>query len=114
MSGEHGRLRVLLALEVPIAATDGGGGLIAGWRRVGALWAELRPVSAWERELGGARLRTVSHRVTVRAAPRGAEGRPAAGQRFTDGARSLLIRAVTEADLRGQRLTCWVEEETPA
>jgi head-tail adaptor len=53
----------------------------------------------------------VSHRVTLRAAPRGALGRPAAGQRFTDGSRSLLIRAVAEADLRGQRLICWVEEE---
>lgn len=114
MSGENACLRVLLALDAPVVATDGGGGRIAGWRRVGALWAELRPVSAWERELGAARLGAVSHRVTVRAAPRGAEGRPAAGQRFTDGARSLLIRAVTEADLRGQRLTCWVEEETPA
>lgn len=114
MSGETACLRVLLGLEAPVAVADGGGGRTGGWRRVGAIWAELRPVSAWEREAGGARLAAVSHRATVRAAPRGAEGRPAAGQRFTDGARRLLIRAVTEADLRGQRLICWVEEETPA
>lgn len=114
MSGENGCLRVLLALEARIASADGGGGRIAGWRRVGAIWADLRPVSAWEREAGGARLAAVSHRVTVRAAPRGSEGRPVAGQRFTDGARSLLIRAVTEADLRGQRLICWVVEEAGA
>jgi head-tail adaptor len=109
-----GGLRVLLTLEAPAATDDGGGGRIAGWRRVGAMWADLRPVSAWEREAGGARLATVSHRAIVRAAPRGAEGRPAAGRRFSDGSRNLLIRAVSEADPRGQRLICWVEEETPA
>jgi head-tail adaptor len=98
-------------LDAPVAADDGGGGRIVSWSRVGEAWAELRPVSAWEREAVGTRHAAVSHRVTLRAAPRGALGRPAAGQRFTDGSRSLLIRAVAEADLRGQRLICWVEEE---
>jgi head-tail adaptor len=105
---------MLVTLEAPTETPDGGGGRLKGWRRIGSMWADLRPVSAREREVGGSRLASVSHHMTLRAAPRGAEDRPKPGQRFTDGSRSLLIRAVAEADLRGQRLTCWVDEETPA
>jgi head-tail adaptor len=111
VSGDGGALRVLLALEAPVATPDGGGGVATGWRQVGTLWADLRPVSAGERQSGGALLAAVTHRVSLRAVPRGAQDRPAPGRRFRDGDRRLLIRAVAEADGRGGRLTCWAEEE---
>jgi head-tail adaptor len=113
MSSEAACLRMLVTLEAPTATPDEGGGQLKGWRRIGSMWVDLRPVSAWERQAAGSRLAAVSHRVTLRAPPPRAQDRPKPGQRLTDGSRTLLIRAVAEADVRGHRLTCWVDEETP-
>ncbi len=110
MSAGAGALRTLMALETRDAAPDGGGGGAGGWRRIGRLWAGLRPVSAWEREAGGGLLSGVSHRAAVVAVPSGSPDRPMPGMRLVERERSFAIRAVTEADPRGRRLLCWLEE----
>ncbi|TVQ55947.1 MAG: head-tail adaptor protein [Rhodobacteraceae bacterium] len=99
-----------LTLEAAVETQDGAGGRVAAWRALGAVWAEVRGVSAFERfwgEAGGSRL---SHRITVRWAPFGAAARPAAGQRFREGERLFAILGVTEADPHNRFLICWTEE----
>lgn len=99
-----------LTLEAATETDDGAGGRVAHWSALGALWAEVRGVSAFERFWGGTESRRVSHRITVRWAPFGAPARPVAGQRFREGDRLFSILGVTEADRRNRFLTCWVEE----
>lgn len=103
-------LRRQLTLEAPVAAPDGGGGHVTGWEALGALWADLQPVSGGE-ELAGARATSrVSHRILVRGAPVGAPARPRPDQRFRDGTRVYAILAVAEYDPQGRYLTCWASE----
>ncbi|MEM1004270.1 MAG: head-tail adaptor protein, partial [Pseudomonadota bacterium] len=44
----------------------------------------------------------------------GSSMRPAPDQRFREGARQFVIRAVAERDPRGQYLTCFADEEVAA
>jgi head-tail adaptor len=98
-------------LEAPVRSPDGAGGFTAGWAVLGTLWAEIVPGSGGEQGAAGVSLSRVIHRVTVRGAPVGAEGRPKAEQRFRDGTRLLRILSVTERDPDGRWLICQTEEE---
>lgn len=102
-----------LVLEGVVRAPDGAGGYTETWTALGTLWAEVLPGSGSD-TLGEERmLSAVPYRITVRAAPQGAASRPVAGQRFREGARLFLIKAVTERDPRGRYLTCFAREEVP-
>jgi head-tail adaptor len=103
-----------LVLEDATRLADGAGGFSVVWTALGTLWAEVR--SGTGRDVAGEEitLSTVQHRITVRGAAVGAASRPKPAQRFRDGPRVFTILAVTEADPRGQFLTCFVREEVPA
>ncbi len=108
MSGA-GRLRQRLFLEQPVDAPDGAGGLTRGWGLVAAMWGEVRPRRAAERQFADALRSEVTHLVTIRHRD---DVRP--DMRFTQGARVLRIVAVTDPDGRRAWLACDAVEETGA
>lgn len=108
------RLTRRLDLETEERVADGAGGYASRWRRLGSLWAEVKPGTGRETGAEFLTLATVPYRITVRAAPPASLRRPVAGQRFRVGSRSLRILAVAEADRAGLYLTCHCHEEVPS
>ena len=103
-----------LVLEQANRVADGAGGFTVIWAALGTLWAEMRAGAGREAAGEEITLSTVQYRIIVRSAAVGAPSRPKPAQRFRDGSRVFTILAVTEADPRGQFLTCFAREEVPA
>ena len=93
---------------------DGSGGYTETWATLGTHWAEVTARSGSERQVAGVPVSRVSYRIVVRGAPFGSSMRPTPDQRFSDGTRRFVIRAVAERDPRGQYLTCFADEEVAA
>jgi len=108
------RLNRKLVLEAPERVADGGGGFTEVWVALGALWAEVSARVGGERAESGVPVSATSYRIVVRAAPQGAASRPVPEQRFREGARVFVIKAVAERDSDGMYLTCFAEEEIVA
>lgn len=108
------RLNRKLVLEAPMRSADGAGGYTEAWAALGTLWAEVTARSGAERQIAGVSVSRVGYRIVVRGAPEGATMRPAPDQRFREGNRRFVIRAVAERDARGQYLTCFADEEVAA
>jgi len=100
-----------LVLETPQQTSDGAGGYTTQWVALGELWAEVKRSTGRDKASEFASVTSAQYRITVRAAPVGQESRPRAEQRFREGTRVFLIRAVTEADFGNRYLTCFAEEE---
>ncbi|WP_425045431.1 head-tail adaptor protein [Primorskyibacter sp. S87] len=103
-----------LELEAPERVADGAGGFSESWIALGQLWADLQPRSGRARSEAGIPISSTGFRVLVRAAPAGSTMRPGPGQRFRDGGRVFMIRAVTEFDPAGRFLLCFSDEEIAA
>lgn len=103
-----------LVLEARGQVGDGAGGYVDGWTALGTLWGEVSLRSGRGASGADLALGRMSYRIRVRAAPVGAPDRPQPGQRFRDGARLFLIRAVSEEDTSGRFLRCYAEEELAA
>ncbi|WP_210092506.1 phage head closure protein [Ruegeria sp. HKCCSP346] len=103
-----------LVLEAPMRSADGAGGYTETWAAIGTLWAEVTARSGSERQIAGASVSRVGYRIVVRGAPMGSSMRPAPDQRFREGNRCFVIRAVAEHDPRGKFLTCFADEEVAA
>lgn len=103
-----------MVLEGPVQVADGAGGFDLSWAVRGVVWAALKPGSGREAAGEEVRVAETPYRITVRGAPVGAGARPRPEDRLRDGARVFTILAVTEADPRGQYLTCFAREEVPA
>jgi len=103
-----------LILEAPLRTADGAGGFNEIWETVGALWADVTARTGSERSLSGVAISRTGYRIVVRGAPVGSSMRPAPEQRFREGARVFLIRAVAERDPEGRFLTCFADEEIAA
>lgn len=103
-----------LVLEAPERVSDGAGGFTQSWVPKGTLWAEVKARTGRERTEAATPVSAVSYKITVRAAPVGAAQRPAAEQRFRDGTRVFVIRAVADGGANGRFLTCFADEETAA
>lgn len=95
-------------------SADGAGGYTEAWAALGTLWAEVTARSGAERQIAGVPVSRVGYRIVVRGAPEGSTMRPAPDQRFREGNRRFVIRAVAERDARGQYLTCFADEEVAA
>lgn len=95
-------------------SADGAGGFTEAWAALGTLWAEVTARSGAERQIAGVSVSRVGYRIVVRGAPEGSTMRPAPDQRFREGNRRFVIRAVAERDARGQYLTCFADEEVAA
>lgn len=108
------RLDRRMVLETPQRVADGAGGFQLTWVERGVLWAELRPGSGREATGEEVLIALTPYRITVRGAPVGSDGRPKPEDRLRDGTRVFTLLAVTEADPRGQYLTCFAREEVPA
>lgn len=100
-----------LLLEARDDRSDGLGGLVAEWRTLGTLWAEIRPRSGRTVAGPGVTVSRAGLRITVRAAPHGAPSRPVPGQRLREGGRIFLVRAVMESDPEARFLRLDCEEE---
>jgi head-tail adaptor len=103
-----------LQLEVPTRVADGAGGFQLTWTARGSLWAAVKPGSGREAPTVEAREAQVSYQITVRGAPVGSDARPKPEDRLREATRVFTVLAVTEADSRGQYLTCFAREEVPA
>ncbi|MGY6633262.1 MAG: head-tail adaptor protein [Alkalilacustris sp.] len=103
-----------LVLEAHVRGDDGAGGFLDHWAPLGTLWAELRSGIGREHPGPGMPVARVPYRIVVPAAPTGALSRPRPDQRFREGDRVFVIRAVAERDPCGAYLTCFCEEEEPA
>ncbi|WP_170752585.1 phage head closure protein [Ruegeria lacuscaerulensis] len=108
------RLNRKLVLEAPVRSADGAGGYTETWAAVGTVWAEVTARSGSERSVAGIPVSRVGYRIVVRGALEGASMRPRPDQRFSEGPRRFVIRAVAERDPRGQYLTCFADEEVAA
>ncbi len=108
------RLNRRLVLEGALRSPDGAGGFTETWSALGTLWAEVNARTGRERVEAGMPISTASYRIVVRAAPVGAPSRPTPEQRFRDGPRLFVIRAVMERDPEGRYLTCFSDEEVAA
>ena len=108
------RLDRRMVLEAATRVADGAGGFQLSWVAKGEVWAELKPGTGREAAGVEVMLAQTPYRITLRGAPVGAGGRPKPEDRLRDGARVFTILAVTEADPRGQYLTCFAREEVPA
>lgn len=102
-----------LELEAATRVPDGAGGFATTWTALGRLWAEVTPGSGRDPAGEELILTSVPYRITVRAAPVGAQTRPKPEQRFREGSRLFAILAVTERDPAGHYLTCFCREEAP-
>ena len=105
------RLNRRLVLETPERISDGAGGHVQGWVPLGSLWAEVTARTGRERAEVGVPLSSMAVRIVVRGAPVGSAARPRPEQRFRDGERVFLIRAVAERDPGGRHLVCFADEE---
>ena len=112
MSAPH--LNRKLVLEAPVSEADGAGGFVETWRVLGTLWAEVTARSGTERAIAGVPVSRVGYRIVVRGASEGSSMRPKPDQRFREGNRRFVIRAVADRDPRGRYLTCFVDEEVAA
>lgn len=108
------RLDRRMVLEAPLRVADGAGGFDLTWGVKGVLWAALTPGSGREAAGEEVLVAQTPYRITVRGAPVGSGARPKPEDRLRDGTRVFTILAVTEADARGQYLTCFAREEVPA
>ena len=108
------RLNRKLVLEAPVRSADGAGWYTETWAAVGTVWAEVTARSGSERSVAGVPVSRVGYRIVVRGAPEGSAMRPTPDQRFSEGTRRFVIRAVAERDPRGQYLTCFADEEVAA
>ncbi len=108
------RLDRRMVLEAPLRVADGAGGFDLTWGVKGVLWAALVPGSGREAAGEEVLVAQTPYRITVRGAPVGSGARPNPEDRLRDGTRVFTILAVTEADARGQYLTCFAREEVPA
>ncbi len=100
-----------LVLEDPVQSPDGSGGFVENWVELGTLWGEISAGTGSEKAGEFVTVSNVPYRITVRAAPVGAESRPKPNQRFREGTRLFRIKAVTERDPQAHYLTCYVYEE---
>ncbi len=112
MSAPH--LNRKLVLEAPIRVADGAGGFAETWEALGTVWAEITARSGSERSIAGVPVSRVGYRIVVRGAPEGSSMRPSPDQRFVEGARRFVIRAVADRDPQGRYLTCFADEEVAA
>jgi len=108
------RLNRQLVLEAPVRVADGAGGYAETWTPLGTLWAEVTARTGAERAVANVPVSRVSYRIVVRGAPEGSSMRPAPDQRFREGNRRFVIRAVAECDAAGRYLTCFADEEVAA
>lgn len=100
-----------LVLETPVRVSDGAGGYSETWTALGTLWAEVTVRTGRERNEAGVPVSAVSCQIMVRGAPMGSEARPKPEQRFREGERIYVIRAVAEHDRQGRFLKCFADEE---
>jgi head-tail adaptor len=108
------RLDRRMVLETPQRVADGAGGFQLTWTERGVLWAALQPGLGREARGEEVLVAQTPYRITVRGAPVGSGARPKPEDRLRDGTRVFTLLAVTEADPRGQYLTCFAREEVPA
>ena len=105
------RLSRKLELESLSRTGDGAGGFTGNWISLGTHWGAVEQ-GRGRIEGGDGYVRTRgSYRITIRAVPPTSPSRPEAGQRFREGTRVFLIRAVADAK-DARHLICYVDEET--
>ena len=100
-----------LVLEGMTRVADGAGGFQDSWTELGTVWAEVRAGAGRETREEFARLAEVAYRITLRAAPMGAPSRPTPEQRFREGNRVFVIKAVADTVGDARYLTCFAKEE---
>lgn len=103
-----------LVLEGAVRTADGAGGFVQSWQALGTHWAAVEPRTGRERARGEYAVSSMSCRVIVRAAPMGSIARPSPDQRFREGNRVFVIRAIAERDPGGRYLICFTDEEVAA
>ena len=106
-----GGLSRKLVLEERQGTSDGAGGVDASWVTLGVHWGEISArAGRFEPGTVSARSR-VPNLIRIRAVAPDQPSRPLAGQRFRDGDRLFLIRAVSDAPGAIAYLDCLTDEE---
>ena len=101
-------LRTRLTLESPLDTPDDTGAFVRSWTVIADIWARVVAQNGDQRFTADAIEVAISHHVMIRA-----RADVANGMRFVLGARTLLIRAVTDPDGLGRHLLCRCEEFAP-
>lgn len=103
---DPGQMSARLDLEMCNDASDGQGGILAGFAPVASLWARLEPVAIAEEERSDEDVFSVTHRIWIRF-----RDDIKAGMRFRKGARVFTVRAFHDPDEMRRYLVCRCLEE---
>lgn len=101
-------LRTRLVAQAPVDTPDDTGAFTRSWTSVATLWAEVVPLAATQQFVAESIEVEISHHVTIRFRVDVVNG-----MRFLLGDRALLIRAVTDPEMRGRHLLCRCGEFAP-
>ncbi len=104
---DPGTFRSRLALEAPVEAPDGAGGVTRSYESVATLWAEVAPASARESVEAGKRGQTITHRIAMRFS-----ADITTQHRLRDGARIFRIVSLRDRNGRKRFLDISAEERT--
>ena len=105
MSVSIGEMRHRFALQAPLAAPDGGGGVTRSWALIAEIWGALRPLSGGEVAESDGVSGRISHEIWIRQ-----RGGVLPEMRFVLGTRVFEIRSVIDDGERRRYLRCRVEE----
>jgi SPP1 family predicted phage head-tail adaptor len=94
-----GQMRRRLAIEIPVEAADGAGGIIRSFASVGTVWAQVSWRGGTERWLAGRPEQAAQIRITMRW-----RAGMTAGMQMRDGARVFEIISVGDPDGNRRRL----------
>lgn len=103
-----------LTLEERAEVPDGAGGFASAWTALGTHWAHVEAMTGRHEAGEGYPRSRVPYRITLRSAAQASPSRPRAGQRFREGDRLFLIRAVADKSSDARYLICFAEEEVAA
>ena len=103
---DPGQMAVRLTLETRDDASDGQGGIAAGFAPLASLWALIEPVSARQVERTDSEVFCVTHTIRIRF-----RADIGTGMRFRKGARVFTVRAFRDPDETRRYLVCDCVEE---
>lgn len=102
-----GQLRHEICLEQQVRTPTGGGGATLGWRNLGLLWADIRPLSGRETVIADRIVSRVDHEIWIRH-----RAGTTAAMRFRQDVRLFDILAVLPSGSRGQWMRCLCREKS--
>lgn len=105
MKNSAGILRSRVLLEVKSRTADGGGGASVAWLQIGFVWANIEPLSGFQRLHAEQLESSITHKITIRY-----RSDVRAEMRLKNGTRLFMVRSVFDHGERHEWMTMMCEE----